>query len=118
MGDQDFYKFLADDRALLHASKAHWILVPLPAANKREDSGEVDSCDLDSPNCNDAYLRIAMPEGSQQIGGRDVAVGSAQGSEIHVLCSQVALPAAEHARVHACDSQAVRAALQPLWRTA
>ena len=91
MWDQDFYKFLADDRALLHASKAHWILVPLPAANKREDSSEVDSCDLDSPNCNDAYLRIAMPEGSQQIGGRDVSVGSSQDSEVHVSCSQVGL---------------------------
>ena len=100
---QDFHKFLADDQELLHASKAHWILVPLPAAMKREDRGEVDTCDIDAPGCNDAYLRIAMPEGSMQIGGKDVAVGSSQSSEVHVACSQVA-PSAPYCTpaLHAC----------------
>ena len=88
---QEFYKFMADDRALLHASKAHWILVPLPAALAREDQGEVDSCDIDAPSCSDAFLRIAMPEGSVQIGGDDLSVGSSQGSDIHVSCTQVRL---------------------------
>ena len=88
---QDFRKFLSNDRELLHASRAHWVLVPAASANTRLDSEEVDSCDVNDMGvgCNSSFLRIALPEGSVQIGGREVLVGSEPGSHIHVDCTQV-----------------------------
>ena len=82
---------MADDRALLHASRAHWVLVPAAAARQTHTSEEVDSCDVDDTSCSTSHLRIALPVGSVQIGGREVCIGSEPGSHIHVDCSQVRL---------------------------
>ena len=97
---------MADDRALLHAARAHWVLVPAAAARKRTVLEAIDSCDvLSEKGCDAAYLRIALPEGSVQIGGvDDLHVGSSPSSNIHVDCSQVLLqaPGPHPGRARAC----------------
>ena len=89
---QQFKIFMADDQALLHAARAHWVLVPAAAARKRGDLDEIDSCDVaggGDAGCNDAFLRIALPEGSVQLSSGEVHVGSDPNSNVHVDCSQV-----------------------------
>lgn len=105
-GEQDFYRFLKDDGALLRASDARWLLVPAETRSLYHSAG-VDGAEqgegADTGTHLDARthihgLRIACPEEAIEIGeGSGLTIGRASDAAVS-LDSPTVSP--RHARVY------------------
>lgn len=101
--EEEFYKFLVDDEALLKAARADWLLVPANAIGRvnAEEEDEYHgnynveddaSGSSDGPDVGRAHfhgLRIARPEEAVCISTDGLVVGSQAGSSIQLDHSQV-----------------------------
>ena len=77
---------MRDDSALLRAAQAKWLLVPAVAgADDQLSSNKVDEAAA-SDRCSEqhelAYLRIALPVGSMDMGNEDLLVGRDPGCKL------------------------------------
>ena len=82
--EREFWRFLADDRALLSAARAHWTLVPAAAAEASADA-QSDAIDAAQNGARHLFgLRIAFPEHAREICAKGLTVGSAADAEISI----------------------------------
>lgn len=95
---QDFYRFMADDRELLRASKAKWVVVPAQTADQalaaaRSVDKAASAAGHHGVGTHErAFLRIALPEEAVEVGDCPAVVGRHADCSIVVDSPMVSLP--------------------------
>ncbi|BDA47131.1 Zeaxanthin epoxidase, chloroplastic [Coccomyxa sp. Obi] len=95
--EQDFWRFLSDDMALLRAARAKWTLVPSASV---EAAAQAHSDSIDAAQNGQRHrfgLRIAYPEAATEISSEGVLIGSGADADLRLESPVVA---EAHARLH------------------